>query len=508
GEARALGRAALERATTPEHLAILHLGLAQLDLDDDQRSAAQHARSALALPGLPRDLRLRLRIVLSVGLMLSGNAASEGLDEALVEGLSSSDPATERAALLGSCVAAYLRRDFGEALSYANRARATGAGAEPAAQTLFFASRNAAELWGARVRAVVGEVHEALEVTDDGVDVARRDGRTHDLRSWMATRARALLACGRPQDACREAEAVLEMLEGAGDAGGVAEAARYTMGRAALHGGGPDGARVASRTATALMAADTPAARRAGRWLMAQAVDAQGDQGAAVEFLDETLLAPGGARVDHESPDDAFIAMRILSRAGALDRAETVVAECERQARRNPGSPWLQTTASHARALLVRDISGLRASIDAVPDMPSPLLGAEVLEDAAWVFRDGEPDEAVTFLDRALELHLAAGAEGDAHRVRQKLRELGIRRQRASRAVSPWGLTEAEVVVAELIARGCTNREAAQRLFLSQHTVSTHLRHTFEKLGIHSRVELAMLFGDRVATSGDRRQVA
>ena len=40
-----------------------------------------------------------------------------------------------------------------------------------------------------------------------------------------------------------------------------------------------------------------------------------------------------------------------------------------------------------------------------------------------------------------------------------------------------------------LVADGMTNREAAERLrFL--HTVSTHLRHAFAKLGINSRVEL------------------
>ena len=37
---------------------------------------------------------------------------------------------------------------------------------------------------------------------------------------------------------------------------------------------------------------------------------------------------------------------------------------------------------------------------------------------------------------------------------------------------------------------GRTNRQAAAQLFLSPHTVSSHLRHAYATLGINSRVEL------------------
>jgi DNA-binding CsgD family transcriptional regulator len=54
-------------------------------------------------------------------------------------------------------------------------------------------------------------------------------------------------------------------------------------------------------------------------------------------------------------------------------------------------------------------------------------------------------------------------------------------------------MTAAEESVAKLVAQGLTNREVAERLFLSPHTVNSHLRHVFSKLGIKSRVELARL---------------
>ena len=62
----------------------------------------------------------------------------------------------------------------------------------------------------------------------------------------------------------------------------------------------------------------------------------------------------------------------------------------------------------------------------------------------------------------------------------------------AESARSGWdALTNSEHAVAELVAEGMTNREAADRLFVSPHTVNSHLRHVFSKLGINSRVELA-----------------
>jgi DNA-binding CsgD family transcriptional regulator len=54
-------------------------------------------------------------------------------------------------------------------------------------------------------------------------------------------------------------------------------------------------------------------------------------------------------------------------------------------------------------------------------------------------------------------------------------------------------LTDAERSVAEIVAAGYTNREAATMLFLSPHTVDYHLRHIFRKLDIDSRIQLARI---------------
>jgi DNA-binding CsgD family transcriptional regulator len=67
----------------------------------------------------------------------------------------------------------------------------------------------------------------------------------------------------------------------------------------------------------------------------------------------------------------------------------------------------------------------------------------------------------------------------------------------ASARIAGWSqLTDAEQILAELVARGYTNREASKRVFASRHTVDAHLRNVFRKLGISSRAELARLVGE------------
>jgi DNA-binding CsgD family transcriptional regulator len=54
-------------------------------------------------------------------------------------------------------------------------------------------------------------------------------------------------------------------------------------------------------------------------------------------------------------------------------------------------------------------------------------------------------------------------------------------------------LTPAETQIAELVARGYTNPQIAKELLISRRTVQAHLAHIFTKLGLRSRVELAVL---------------
>jgi DNA-binding CsgD family transcriptional regulator len=124
-----------------------------------------------------------------------------------------------------------------------------------------------------------------------------------------------------------------------------------------------------------------------------------------------------------------------------------------------------------------------------------PLLYAAAAEDAGGeLARTDRGDEALDQLNAAFDTYLHHEALADARRVGRELRRLGVERRIVSqpRPKTGWAsLTDSELKVVNLIARGSTNRSVAQQLHVSPHTVRAHLRNAFAKLGVSSRVELS-----------------
>lgn len=56
-------------------------------------------------------------------------------------------------------------------------------------------------------------------------------------------------------------------------------------------------------------------------------------------------------------------------------------------------------------------------------------------------------------------------------------------------------LTNRQLQVARLVARGASDAEVAQRLEMAEQTVGTHLRRIYRTLGVRSRTELASKLG-------------
>ena len=76
-------------------------------------------------------------------------------------------------------------------------------------------------------------------------------------------------------------------------------------------------------------------------------------------------------------------------------------------------------------------------------------------------------------------------------RLARRNDELGRRARIVSEKRRRTGLTERELEVVQLAARGGTNRDIAERLSLSQHTIARHLANARAKLGAANRTEAA-----------------
>ena len=59
----------------------------------------------------------------------------------------------------------------------------------------------------------------------------------------------------------------------------------------------------------------------------------------------------------------------------------------------------------------------------------------------------------------------------------------------------PAGLNSSQVAILRLMSLGHSNREIAADVHLSENTVKTHIQEIFRKLGVHNRVEAAILAG-------------
>ena len=89
-------------------------------------------------------------------------------------------------------------------------------------------------------------------------------------------------------------------------------------------------------------------------------------------------------------------------------------------------------------------------------------------------------------LGRAVAAFEAIGSPGWVDDTRAELERVGARR-----SATTGGLTATERRVAELAVEGLANKEIARTLVVTVNTVEFHLRNTYAKLGIRSRVQLA-----------------
>ena len=101
-------------------------------------------------------------------------------------------------------------------------------------------------------------------------------------------------------------------------------------------------------------------------------------------------------------------------------------------------------------------------------------------------------DEAAQL--EALEIFERLGARPIMEKLKQQMRAQDIRIPRGPRPATrenPFGLTAREMAVIALITQGNSNREIAEAMIVSVRTVETYVTRILNKLGFHSRVQIA-----------------
>lgn len=192
------------------------------------------------------------------------------------------------------------------------------------------------------------------------------------------------------------------------------------------------------------------------------------------------------------APDLVRLALTLGQRDIAAEVASVVAAGVPLA----PGVPTVRSLALRCQGLVDGEVEPMLEAVALARQAPLLVEHGGACEDAATLLaRGGRHGEAADLLAEALERYERAGADVWARRVRRQLRAVGVRpgpRGSRDRPAHGWeSLTRTEQAVSRLVAEGLTNGAVARRLYISPHTVNSHLRHVFAKLDVPNRVALA-----------------
>jgi DNA-binding CsgD family transcriptional regulator/tetratricopeptide (TPR) repeat protein len=492
GEAAAVAAREFQRTLPPEQEAEVRLNLSVM-FSRSPGERTEDNRRALALDGVPAGLRAQHLARLTHNLATSGRYREAGRVAGLAEdairtsGERSADPALRTAV----AVLEYAEEQYEQVIEIID-AVPLGQPRGPEDP-----GSDVAAAWRCEAQAILDGLDVALAETNLRLAAAERAGRAWAVHIWLAWRGRLLFQAGRLDDGRANLDAALAMAD-VGGANVANAAGLLTLGRIGLHTGDDRLVATAHQLGAERLDQRLPSMRQSLTWLRALEAAAHGDPARALAYVtigDDDEPGNGLPSLPRDITDDTQL-VRIALAAGDRARALDTVQRAERRAADHPATATMAGVAAHARGLLDGNPDALAAAVERHRSGVRPLALASALEDTgSHAATSGHRTTAVQRLGEALETYVRLGATWDAARTRGKLRDLGVRRRIGlQRRSAGWsGLTESELRVARLAARGLTNRQIGERLFISPHTVSSHLRHTFTKLEISSRVELARM---------------
>ncbi|MFR0359563.1 helix-turn-helix transcriptional regulator [Streptomyces sediminimaris] len=498
-------------ATLPEGLeplreARLRLVAAEIhQAAGDDAAAMTHLSKALDLPDLPSDLRVRLLKTKATGHVYLGDiTAAEETGPGLVEAsYRSEDPAVVVSAMVFQSQISFYRGHLSRALERAEQATRR-AGAQAAA--LYLRPPRIPALWLATVLTATDRLAETERVLRAGQREAEALGLGWSLPHWHAARACALLEQGALDDAAVEAEAGLMVAQEleitpptpqARSVLALVETRRGDLLKAGAH-------------LRAAAAGSGTGSRRYGPWLAvagACLADAEGEDGEAAAVLAGSFVRQEPTRLLALPPSHWPAIVRIALRGGDRSLGECVADVVRGLSEEAVSRQIAGAVSAHVDGLLQQDSRALASAVTGYRSTGRPGALASACEDLGQLMASsGDTVSAIAHFEEAAHLAAASGAGRDQERIRRRLRRLGVRTAPARTHPGDrqgWEeLTESERKLIPLVVEGLTNRAMADRLYVSVHTVNTHMKHIFTKLGINSRVELTRLAIER-GISGD-----
>jgi DNA-binding NarL/FixJ family response regulator len=500
-EALDLVDATLSDALEPPQEASLRLVAAEIhQAAGDDAAAMTHLQQALDLPALPPDLRVRLLKTKATGHVYLGDiTAAEQTDTGLVEAsYHSHDPAIVVSAMVFQSQTFFYRGRLARALELAEQATRR-AGTESA--VLYLRPPRIPALWLATVLTATDRLADTERVLREGQREAEALGLGWSLPHWHASRACALLEQGALDDAAVEAEASLtvadelEITQPNPQARSVLALVEIRRGDLAKAHGHLRAAEAGSGT--------NP--QRYGLWVSlarASLADAEGRDATATAALTGTFGDREPTRLLAVPPSHWPAIVRIALRGEDPSVAQAVSGALGSLTAQDNSQQIIGAVRAHVDGLLHSDPHALASAITGYRSTGRPLALAAACEDLGeLVAASADTAPAIPYLEEAGELASASGALRDHERIRRRLRRLGVRTgalRHHTTGPPEWGnLTESERKLIPLVVDGLTNRAIADRLYVSVHTVNTHMKHIFTKLGINTRVELTRLAIER-----------
>jgi DNA-binding NarL/FixJ family response regulator len=204
-----------------------------------------------------------------------------------------------------------------------------------------------------------------------------------------------------------------------------------------------------------------------------------------VLVVDDQALVRGGFRMILDAQKDIEVVAEAYDGREALKKAHELRPDVVLMDIRMPELDGLEAT----RRLLADDGSS-RVLILTTFDADEYVYEAMKAGASGFLLKDVRPEQ----LAEAVRV-VAAGDALLAPAITRRLVEQFVRRPPPGEAKPPElaHLTERELDVLVLVARGLSNKEIASALFLTEATVKTHLTHILTKLDLRDRVQAVVL---------------